>query len=108
MNVTSANATIRTISPTHAETWIVTLGYDPTADGAVTRSLDISSNDAGTPVAHVALGGTGATPSIALNVSARTVFPITWLDSYPAFLTLPVCGATGCSGAAGAQSSPGL
>lgn len=89
VDVTSANAAARTLSPAQAETWTVTLAFDPAANGAATSTLSIASNDPQTPVTQVALSGTGATPSItmqkpdiALNVSAGTVFKITWQDSY--------------------------
>ena len=61
VDVSSASAAVRTISPAQAETWTVTLGFDPTADGAVTATLGVASNDPQTPSVSAALSGTGST-----------------------------------------------
>jgi RHS repeat-associated protein len=90
INIGSATASARTLAPAQAETWTVTLALDPTTNTSLTGSLDIASNDPVTPVAHVALTGQGAQPvitllqpSVSLNLSAGSVFNITWQDTYP-------------------------
>jgi RHS repeat-associated protein len=91
INAGSASPAARTLAPAQAETWTVTLRFDPTANGSAAGSFDIASNDPVTPAAHVALTGQGATPVIALaqpsvsqNISAGSVFNIGWTADYPA------------------------
>ena len=79
------------IGGTNSETWTVTLGFDPAADGSITNVLRISSNDPDEATALVALSGEGVRPSIAvsepatdLGIPAEKAYRIEWQDEYTA------------------------
>ncbi len=91
INVGASSASARTLAPAQAETWTVSLSFDPTTSASLTGTLDIASNDPVTPIARISLTGQGSLPTITLlqpasdlNLSAGSVFNITWQDSYPA------------------------
>jgi YD repeat-containing protein len=90
VDLTSATIAMRTIAPVQAEFWTVTLAFDPAANGLSSSTLSIASNDQQNPTTQIALTGTGATPNITLNtpasqlnVSADSLFTLTWQTTYP-------------------------
>lgn len=84
---------IRTLSPAQAETWTITLNFDPQDIGNFGATLQINSNDPDEPQIPVALSGDGVQPDITLlnpeigvtlNHPAESVFSIKWQDEYDA------------------------
>jgi len=93
VNLASANDAERTIDPASAETWAVTVTFDPTSNATLNDTVQIQSNDPDTAQTDVALAGIGEQPQISnladqltgtVNISANTVFEITWDDVYQA------------------------
>lgn len=93
VNLSSSDPFDRTIDPAGAETWTVTLAFDPASNAAFNDTLQIQSDDPDSPQTNLSLSGTGEQPQIAnladqltgtTNISASTIFEITWADTYQA------------------------
>ena len=78
------------IAPMGAESWTVTVRFDPRSASALTDTLRIASNEPLQPTASVALNGQGFVPTIqagspaqAIHVSAGRPYRISWTESDP-------------------------
>ena len=88
------SASSASIAPNQAETWTVTVAFDPTANISYSGSLSVQSNDPVNPSVNLALSGTGTTPVITLQpqtggsqtlyIPAGQVYNIAWTASYAA------------------------
>jgi len=90
-SLTGAVSLPDTIDPVSGETWAVTIGFDPTANGAAAGNLQIQSNDPDENLVNVMLSGEGVQPTIMLtqpaidlNVNAEQMYSIGWNDAFSA------------------------
>lgn len=90
INLASSSPSARTISTNSTEIWTITLSFNPPADGSNSATMAISSNDPQSPNTQVALSCfratlaiTPLTPATSLNVSAGSVYNLTWQTGYP-------------------------
>ncbi|HEX3152970.1 MAG TPA: choice-of-anchor D domain-containing protein, partial [Gemmataceae bacterium] len=93
--VSSTNGSINlaagsgTIAIKSAETWTVTVRFDPLSNGTISDTLHIASNDPVHPTTNVALNGQGVVPTVAaiypmqaVHVSASRAYRLTWNGVY--------------------------
>ena len=86
VNLAGGSATLAAMS---AETWTVTLRFDPLSTGSLADTLSIASNDPVNPTVSVALTGQGVVPVVSavypaqtVHVSAGWAYHITWNGTY--------------------------
>jgi YD repeat-containing protein len=70
----SLPSTPQQIAPSGGESWVFTLQFDPTTNGALSGTLAITNSDPTTPVLSISLSGTGvAVPELALTTPASLI-----------------------------------
>lgn len=93
VNLASGNDADRTIDPVSAETWTITVTFDPASNATLNDTIQIQSNDPDSAQTNIVLAGIGEQPQISnladqltgtVNISANTIFEITWDDVYQA------------------------